>query len=383
MYPPPYYPYPYPYPEPGEQPDPRQFWNQPPDAVAQENTRAMRKELEKKEDEHRKEREELLKRVDKLMERLADAEKRHAEALAKEQFARLEEKLRALEKGGTSTKESTTAELVKAAGLFAPVLVAMVQGSKESKALDVQQQQKAQELQMQTLSAFMKSNAGSFTELLKVALPVVSPVLIKMFEERSPSKMAELIGTMGESNLTMFSMVGEMMKQIMPDQPDNPWMGVIQQGLETLKNMAEQMAKVSKPGSAVTKSTVQVQQQQPANGTPEDHAKAIADVICAEPAIDAELRTPEWHEIYVIIHRMEDPKHVADRIGSLLTRLARANKLPADFAHVFEDESRAPHTFLKPLLNTLPIVQRPQYVEALLKAFDDTFEPDDAAQAAP
>ncbi len=394
MYPPPPYGYPpYPYPMPsyegGEPPDPRQFWQQPPDAVAQENTRAMRKELEKKEDEHKRERDELLKRIDKLTDRIADMQKQHAESIAKEQMARLEARIEALKTGGASTKESTTAELVKAAGLFAPVLIAMVQGSQQTKALDVQQQQKAQELQLQTLSTFMKSNAGGFTEFLKVALPALGPMVVKMFEERSPSKMAELIGTMGESNLTMFSMVGEMMRQIMPSEPDNPWMNVIQQGLDSVKAVAEQMAKVSKPGPAA-QVPHQIQAQNGQDGsTPQDQAKAIADLLINEPSIPEDLRTREWHGIYWSIHRLEEPKQVASDIGSLLMQLDERKRLPAMFKTVFSDESTPPRVFLKPLIDLLPIARRgpdgrspyDDYIEALYAAFDANFMPADEATA--
>jgi hypothetical protein len=378
MYPPPYG-YPYSYSEPSEVPDPRQFWQQPPDAVAQENTRAIRKELEKKEDEHRKERDELLKRIDKLMERMAETEKRNTEALAKEREARLEAKIEAMARAGSSTKDSTTAELVKAAGLFAPVLVAMISTNKDSKALDVQQHQRAQELQWQTLTTFMKSNAGGFTELLKVALPAVAPMMVKMFEERSPSKMAELIGTMGESNLTMFSMLGDIMSRVMPNEPDNPWMQVINQGLQSLRDVAEQMAKVSKPGPARLASVPQMPQV-PAttNGALQDHARGIADAICNEPSLESSLRTKEWHAIYYAVHRMDPPKDVADMLASRLTALHDQHNLPSFFRGVFEDESRTPSSFLKPLLEGLPIAQRPDYVMELLKAFDATFESTEA-----
>jgi hypothetical protein len=379
-----YPPFGYPYPPPGfegsgEPVDPRMYWAQPPDAIAQENTKRMAKELENANAEHKKERDALIGKIDKLMERMADTEKRNSENLAKEREARLEAKIEAMAKGNSSNKGETTAELLKAASMFAPVLVALVASGKDNKQIESQQAQKSQELMLQTISTFTKSSGG-FADILKVALPSLAPLVIKMFDERSPSKMAELIGTMGESNLAMFAMVSDMLRNVIPPESDNPWMPVIQQAFDSVRNVAEQMAKVSKPGPAQRLQNVPPMQQMASptqtNGVAQTNAqaKAIADAICKEPSLEESLRTKEWHEIYYAIHALHSPTDVADMLAARLSDLHDKNALPSFFRGVFEDSTRAPSSFLKPLLDGLPIREEPAYIVELLKAFDATFD---------
>jgi hypothetical protein len=260
-------------------------------------------------------------------------------------------------KASSSTKGETTAELLKAASMFAPVLVALVASGKDTKAIESQQSQKSQELLLQTISTFTKGNSG-FADILKVALPALAPLVVKMFDERSPSKMAELIGTMGESNLAMFAMVSDMLRNVIPPESDNPWMPVIQQAFDSVRNVAEQMAKVSKPGPAQRLASVPQMQQMTApaqtNGAgkaADPQAKTIADAICKEPSLEESLRTKEWHEIYYAVHALHPPIEVADMLAARLSELHDKNALPSFFRGVFEDSSREPSSFLKPLLD--------------------------------
>ncbi len=379
--------------------DPSQFMTQTPDAIAQEQTRALRVELAEARSQREQERDQLTLELRSMREAQAASEKRHADEMAqrdKESFQRememMREQIRSPNAPPATPPSTNFAELMAA---VAPVMTAFVQSGTDRTAAANQLQQASMESNSKALTTFMtaKKGDGEMVKLFEVLATAVLPMVVTMMESKSPSKMAEVISTMGENNMTQLSLLSQFMQQMMGGEADNPWMTVVQQGIKSITDVAEQMAEVGRESAGTgrvgfpvptTGAAQQPQPQQtpgqqqavPADMSPQDIANAIQQTA----GIPKELTTKPWFDVFVALHGRDEPAAVAKQIATLIETCHEGRTMPPMFVGFFESDND-PSTYLLPFLQQIPIGADQVYCNAVLKAFDEAFTEEESHKA--
>ena len=370
----------------------QQNWERPPDAVASERARDERQERLSRERGWHQERDQMQAKLDALQNQINAQKEQHQREVLDARERAFEAKIDAALAGTKKPPTLDGASIAALAAAFAPVLIALVNSGKERAALSNDSTAKMHEMHLQGINTMLEATAkqpkGMDLEkligLITAAVPAVAPLVKAFFEDRSPAKTAEVITSMSQSSLEMLGMVTQILQQTVPES-DNPWHQVAQNAIKSVGEVLERMATSQSGGqqrqlpedaSQSQPSQPSQQPQQPAT-TPEDIARAI----CAAPQVHPTLRTQDWEQVYVRLHKQEAPAVVAEAFAELLDQMAGAGTLPPFLERVFVDKQ--PSTYLAPFLYQLPISQNPQYVRAVLEAFDRVLTPEPAPAPAP
>jgi hypothetical protein len=365
--------------------DPSQFMTQTPDAIAMEQVRVMREELRDLRADNAKLLEVSERKLEAERAERARADKDHLKFQQAHDKEIMDFRMQLI--AAQSTPKVPQIDWVPLIVAAVPVVTALITSGKDRQALQLNAQQEAAKLQsQQTQAIFGALDKGHKPDTgLKDMLALAMPLVIKIMDEKSPSAVTKLISAMADNQLQTISMVGQLMQQMAPDD-SNPWMDVARKAIEGVQSVAEQMVEVQavKTGTA----RARVQQSAPPQSTqkalsPASTPAEFADALFNAPNLPAELKTQTWYELFAMMHDVkQDPRETAIAISKHLESLADANKLPAMFAGVLEDDGKPPSTHLRPFLDQLPLAQlSPQRLNAICTAFDEVLTADDEAPA--
>lgn len=364
---------------------PRDFMSQPPDAIAmqwaehnQQTAAVLQQQLDKERERHRRELEAERERNRQLELTIRDNDARHRDALA-------ELRQEMLVKLNAQPQRPDYAPLLAA---VVPVFTALIEASSSRSRESLSAQQKSMEMQMSGLQSVMSTVAGKKDDGGTKMLEIFMPMMLKSMDERSPGKMADLLATMSESQMAMLSLTTQAMRDLMPEESDNPLHQILFRGLEGIERVVSAVSETDS-GAAPTQSTpnqLPAQQTSSANGakeltaesTPEEMAQAV---YAGAPA---EYQTRQWLTLFTMIHDVQTAApHVARQLAVHLDRLDQQGRLPALLQPVMEQgEGVAPSAVLRSFLERLPVAAfNPQRLDAICRAFDNEFEDDDGHEA--
>jgi hypothetical protein len=217
-----------------------------------------------------------------------------------------------------------------------------------------------------------KKDDGGQVKMLETFMPLV----LQAMDEKSPSKQADLLATMSENNMAMLSLVTSALREMMPEQNDDPLTSILFKAMEGVEQIAQaagnrgeaptrQMTGETPPNARTPPNAGRVTPQ----STPQEIAQAIYDT--APP----EFQQPHWRTIFENIHDNDLPAVVvAERLSTLFDRLYDAGELPPLFVPILEQPESEPSAALLPFLERLPIRQlNPARLKEICKAFDSQF----------
>jgi len=369
--------------------DPSMFMTQTPDAIAMEQVRSMREEL--------KEMKADAMQLQKEHERKLEAE-RVARSVAEKEATKLQQahekelmEMRMKLLGAQQAPKGPQIDWQILLAALAPVAIALISSSKDRQALQLNAASEAAKLQTEGMKTMISTldKGNKPDNSMKDILALAMPLIVKMMDEKSPSAVTKLVGAMADNQLQTISMVAQLMQQMAPDD-SNPWMDVARKAIEGVQSVAEQMVEVqaiktgNTPRARAQQPNAQPvaapQQQLSANSPPVE----FADALFNAPNLPPEFKTQEWYELFAMLHDLkQDPRETAIAVSKHLENLADANKLPAMFNGVLDDNGRQPSSYLRPFLEQLPLAQlSAQRLDAIAKAFDDVLTAEDDGQAA-
>lgn len=380
---------------PQEPPDPSAYWSQTPDALAFKQAQDYKQELLDERKRREDERQQFSDRIQHLTNQIAEMNQRHNEETARRDREAAEARAKAdreallarIEQAERKEPPKFTdyAAMITA---MAPVLTALVDSGKSKQELTTNFQQKSMETQLSSISsvmtAAMKKDDGGVVKMFEVVIPLLVPLVQKMFEERSPTKMAELVGSMGESQMTMLSVLSQFIQQFAGEDSDQPWMKMLREGLRTVESITEQMAETAHPrqpqpqGPSQPQAPLAGQPQQPQGPLGQLSAQQIANAIVNSPDCPEELRGKDWYEVFISLHNRVVPSQVAEQIAQTLEQASdRGRKLAPMFVGFYESDKK-PSEHLEQLLEMIPIWEDSAYCKQVLEAFDAQFTEEDA-----
>lgn len=362
----------------------------------------MGKEAKEREVKLQSELDALRKRLDEEKEERRRQEREAEQRMMQSQMESL--RLQIAEAKATPAKPAFDLNAIVAlVGAAAPFVTAIVTSSKDRAIAQVEQQQKAFEIQMRGLSEITNRPKEDPLKAVIAAVaaigPLVMPALTELIKSKSPEAQANMYATMAESQMTGFSMIAQLTEQLakMSGGSQEPvWLPMVQGMLGSVMTTAENYFASKQNGAPQPN-------QLPANAgnnatapsavqaTPQNQAtpgQTVAKLIVMHPSFPAEMKNQEWFEVVAALHDNYDVEHVAERAAELLTAMEEAGKIPASMIEAFEaDPKKALHT----LLAQMPITQAdPAYVNkfidslvALLEAEEGAVEEPGAATVAP
>lgn len=338
-------------------------WNQ----TAQEKA-ALEQKLERLRERSEKAIAEEKERNRKLELEMRDIQGAHREAISELRT----EMLMKMSENKTPPPKTDYTPVVAA---LVPVVIALIESTSSRAAANLSVQQKSSEMQWGMLSAALtgkKDDGGGQVKMLETFMPLV----LQAMDEKSPSKQADLLATMSENNMAMLSLVTSALRDMMPEQSDDPLTSILFKAMEGVEQIAQAAGQRNGPAQPPIR---QMTGGTPPNGarrpglTPQSTPREIAQAV--HDAAPPEFRTPQWLAIFENIHNNDLPAVVvAERIAVLLDRLHDTQEVPPDFAAVIEQSDGLPSAVLRTFLQRLPIQQfNPARVEEICRAFDSQF----------
>ncbi len=365
---------------------PQDFMQHTPDAVAlswaqrlSEEKRQLEERLEKERDRHQQELEKERERTRKLEQEMRDAETRHRDAISD---LRTEMLMKIREPAPQRDYASLVAAVV-------PVFTALIEAGSSRSRESMSAQQKSMELQMNSLQTFLTATAkksgddGGLSKLLELSIPLI----LKVMEDKSPAKLADVFATMSESNMATISLAVQALREMMPEESDDPLQKILTKALEGTDSVVQAYleGKGVSGGNNIVSAPGQHEQPRQANGaaaapqaqpiSAKSTPKEIASAVYA--GAPAPYRTAQWYRLFEAIHDSSiQPETVADHLSAYLDELYDKKQLPPLLAPVFEQsEGVAPSSVLRSFLEQLPVATfDPRRVEDICTAFDATFE---------
>ncbi len=380
---------------------PRDYMSNTPDAIAMSVLQNREQELTEERKLREQERMASDKRLGDMQKQLLDMQKTVATAESRREIAALEAKLEAVVQRASTAAVVPPKEKIDWVGM-APILaptitavagiaVAVIESGKARAQAADERAQKHTELLVTTMAGNKPADPlAGIVSLLGIAIPAATPLIKGFLEARSPDKMGELVSTMADNNLSQMSMMKQLLDPIL-QQEDNPLVTFLQQGMNSLMEVAQHMVKATAPAqpqqtARVNAGPARVISNGNGNGqhAPEgDEATAnyFVNLIMAAPNVPAEFKTPEWQEILRDMHAFEPAEDVARAIATHLAAQSDAKTLPTFLLPIFKEDSVAPSQVLGQFLAGLPVAAiNAQYVNDVLSSFDALFSEDPAAQ---
>jgi hypothetical protein len=346
--------------------------------IAQEHARDYRQDFIAEKQAREADREKFERALGDMNARIADTEKRAQHDLQAAKDRSWSDKLEAMEKRLSQPQTPVKPAIDYAAlGTLASSLTGVITAVIASGTARSQQQVESARLaageHRELLTTLLKRapDDGGNAKLMEAMSPIIKSVM----EERSPSKMAELVTAHADAAMQNLSIVGQFLDKITPQDSDNPW-------VDMAKNAVDSITKAAKEMSAYSRSSLSGGAPRGANGrgpapaqlAPDASPKQIADTIYKAPGLPAGLKTADWYQVFFDLHVQVDPKEISKKIAHLLEH---ARPVPAPFMGLFEDEQNPPSAYLTQLLQQLPVWQDQSYCRAVLAAFDAAFMTED------
>lgn len=355
--------------------DPSQFMAHRPDELAMQFNSQLQIEKRELELKYEREKEKLERKLEFEKERAAKLEGQMRDMETKHTNAIHELRLDMMAKLREAPPQQPRMDYAPLVAAIVPVFTALIESSSNRSAASLTAQQKSMELQMGSITSLMAAQSKQQPPKEDFKLfEIIMPLILKSIDERSPSKMADLVATMGENQMGILSMVSQAFRDMMPEETDDPMMKMIMKALEGVQHVAA----AAMPGGA--------EGEEPSRGNqiiPQHHAppqangqqqpmtpSQIADQLVrnAPPPF----QTKEWHHLFAQIHSSLPTYDVAKSIAAHLDELYEANRLPPDLQPLNENTGDPPSVVLRSaLLDRLPIAQmNPQRLQEICKHFD-------------
>lgn len=368
-----------------QQLDPSQFMSQTPDAIALLQVDELRKDLRAVRAEAAQQQKDLEARLETERERSRQLERESAERERAHERQMLEMRMEML------TQQQQRAPAIDYVGLLAavaPILTAAMSGRTEKERATLESQQRQSELQMEQFKAMVASVApskkgdDSTVKMIEAIMPLAIPLVQSMLDSRDPSKMIEILGSMGENQMATLSMVSQFVSQ-MAGESDNPWMVFAQKALEGVQTVAEQMVELTPSRQQHQQHAQAAQASRPvaSHGAPpeartaigpDSPPRAIADALFATPHLPDELRSRSWYNVFIALHdRSTPPAAAASQLCAHLEKLADDGTFPTAVLGNLLETPGPVSVGLKPFLEQLPLrALYPDRMQAILREAD-------------
>jgi hypothetical protein len=350
--------------------------------IAQEHARDYRGDFQTEKTAREQDRERFERTLADLNTRIAETEKRAAQELQRERERHAEERFRVLEAKLAAPPPKPAFDAAAIAALATPVvtlITAVIEAGKTRSQLQAEGLERSVSTQLSLVRDLVakKPDDGGTTKLMEMFMPLVKASM----EERSPSKIAELVSAQADASMQTLSIVSQFIDKMAPEESDNPWVDMARNAVNSITKAAQEMSAYSRqavggsPRLGTGANGAAQQQQLAPDATP----KQIADAIYKAPGLPKGLKTPDWYEVFFELHIQTDPTEISKKMAHLLEN---ADPTPPPFTGLFEDENNPPSHYLATFLQQLPVWQQnPQYAQAVMRAFDGAFgtEGDDNA----
>lgn len=354
--------------------DPSLFMAHRPDELAMQFNAQLQIEKRELELKYEREKEKLERKLEFEKERAAKLEGQMRDMETKHMNAINELRLDMMTKLRESPPQQPRADYAPLVAAVVPVFTALIEANSSRSAASLTAQQKSMEMQLGSITTLMTTQASNkppkddtFLKLIELGTPLV----LKFIDERSPSKMADLLATMGENNMGMLSMISQAMRDMMPEESDDPMMKLVMKALEGV----QQVASAAMPGvvdddGGRSNGAIMPQHHTSTNGSQPLTPKQIADQLVQ--SAPQEYHTTEWHRLFMEIHSSLPPFNVAKALAAHLDELYETNQLPPDLAQLNENTGEPPSVILRrALLDRLPVAQMsPQRLVDICRHFD-------------
>lgn len=344
--------------------------------IAQEHARDYRQDFIAEKHAREADREKFEHSLAEVNARIAETERKAQDEIRRERERQAEERFRAMElRMSTPPKSSMDAATIAAfAGPAAAVITAIIEAGKTRSQLQAEGLERSVTTQLALVKDLVtgKKDDGGTERLMAIMMPLVKASM----EEKSPSKIAELVTAQADASMQTLSIVAQFLEKMSPADSDNPWVDMARQAVGSITKAAEQMTQYSRQAVGGQRlgagNGAQPQQQlAPEYASP----KQIADAVYKAPGLPKGLKTSAWYEVFFELHVQVDPAEVAKKMAQLLEA---ADPTPPPFTGLFQDENNPPSHYLAPFLQQLPVWQQnPQYAQAVLHAFDNAFGTED------
>jgi hypothetical protein len=320
-------------------------------------------------------------RAQKLERELSKSEQRITEVRHEFEMKMMAQRLELMQHQQTnqSQKPMQTAEMIAALAPFVPVLVAMVQGSKESSS-------KAIELQMSGMQTLMNATLQQANKPAPDPLEVLTKIM-PLVEQRKqdPAAQVALLDALAQNQLRSVSMMAGLMEQLAAASagPDAPpmWQQLVQQVMGMLVAMgqgyvADTTPRLPAPPPPPQQRTIQAQQQQPAQPVqraPRTGALSSLDSVPTDPTpapiapaqplpgaveilpphvvamLPLEFRSPEWQIILRELHMGREVHELGAILARHIAHLEDFAMLPAVLTGYADDPIVTFTELLRPL----------------------------------
>lgn len=383
-----------------------------PDQIALEQLNQRQKELAAERQLREQERRAADDRFRQQQALIDDMQKRLIETQSNRERDQLRAELDAIKTAMAQRDNGPKLDIVGLAAALAPLGAALITSGRDAAVKQAEAQAKVLEVQQnsttQMLTALASKPASDplagVVGLLGALVPALAPIAKEFMSSRSPDKLAELMGSMADANLSQMSMLNQVLQPFL-QQEDNPMVSFLQQGLNSLVEVAQHMSSVVKPpqkqpsqmaagagrrsvsagGAPAARRNGRAAAAASGAGGEAATANYFVNLVLNAPNVSAQLKTPEWQSIYYALHTFAPAADVAKQLATTLAAQVDAGSLPTEFMPIFhQDSTVAPSAILGPFLLQLPAgAIRPDYMQTVLEQFDLLFGPEESDEAEP
>jgi hypothetical protein len=331
-------------------------WAYTPDTVAMQQLEATRRELERERQKHEQTRREQVEQQQQSMRELDKLrEEMRAQSAENERraFQMQLETMKQQMQQQPAKPALNLGELAPVLAAVAPVLQALFESNSRKTTTQYESASRAQEKLTEALLTQKREDPlKGFKEILTVVGPLVFPAVADLLKSKTPQEQANLYAMLTESNMTQMTMMSEFISQMAEKtgSTEQWWYPMLQNGLDSVKLLAEQMSVGQRK---LVSSEDGVQQRQHAQQPAQTEGQKIAVKIVGLPGFPQDLATTEFKDIIAALHDKMDPEQVADYIARHLVGLANAGHLP----ELLHDFTNNPAGSLQRLVENLPAYQ--------------------------
>jgi hypothetical protein len=284
----------------------------------------------------------------------------------------------------------------------APVVGAMVESSRSHATRSAELQNTSMtELLKATVA---KSDSSPMLELFIKTAPLMTPIVLKLIESKSPAAQADLVASLSENHMTAISMMAKLVGEMGGGGGggEEPWwLPTVQGMLGAVVKSAESLGASNRRAVGLPSSPApmtQLPRQTPAQTAAAEpqHVPAqvtsldqltglqIAELVWQQPGLPADIRDSEgWFKLVVRLHekvpaieaaqlfvdhiRMLDPDPSTGRTGP---------GLPLVMAGFWDSSAEKTEAILRGIFGVLPIAQQdPAYLDAFISNVFELLDP--------
>lgn len=374
------------------------------DEIAVQRANAVEEELKalRRESEARNKQTQAI--IDQLRQQLAEERTRGQQQATDARLEALRNELQALRSQPPPKPALDPSLIVGALTALVPVITAFVSNSTSRQQLMLDAQKHASDQQFNMLTTLLtkkpEENAGmkAFMELLP-----------KLLEARDPSKTADVIASMAESQLSTLHMTAQIMQQVMPEA-DSPGMAIVRQLTEGVMGFVEKAAEAQQAAQHVhqqrqmpqpsaqqqlpqqpSQQDVQVVASAPASAVKATNARQvrpkprsareIAQAIVADENWPADMKSAAWVRILQALHGEQSAVGIGEGVAQTLQGIQDIGETAEYLKPMFEDDGPVPSQLLRPLFAACPIGQlNPTKLEEILSTIDGMYSGDEGSE---